>query len=95
MLHTAAQLTASCTPHAPSGRRLPPSVVSVELSCIRDWLPQPLSQLAGLRRLHVRRGLVSEGVLLTEYQALQHLTGGWRACVCVSRVASWMRVQRY
>ncbi|PRW57193.1 Ras-related RAB1BV [Chlorella sorokiniana] len=54
--------------------RLPPSIVSVELSCIRDWLPQPLSQLAGLQRLHVRRGLVSEGVLLTEYEALQHLT---------------------
>lgn len=37
-------------------------------------LPPQLSQLSGLRRLRVRRGLVSEGVLLTEYEALSTLT---------------------
>ncbi|KAL4451910.1 hypothetical protein ABPG75_007572 [Micractinium tetrahymenae] len=54
--------------------RLPPSILSVELSCIRDTLPLQLSQLSGLRSLAVRRGLVSEGVLLTEYECLAHLT---------------------
>lgn len=62
--------------HLSPPHRLPLGIVTVELSCIRDWLPQPLSQLAGLQRLHVRRGLVSEGVLLTEYEALGHLKGG-------------------
>lgn len=68
-------------PHAPRPRRLPPSILSVELSCIRDTLPPQLSQLCGLQRLVVRRGLVSEGVLLTEYECLAHLTGesAWRA----------------
>ena len=58
----------------PPPYRLPQSIVEVELSCIRDTLPPPLSQLAGLRTLHVRRGVVSEGVLLTEYEALSRLT---------------------
>lgn len=70
-------------------RRLPPSIVCVELSCIRDWLPQPLSQLTGLQRLHVRRGLVSDGVLLTEYEALQHLTGGHSGAVFAACWAGW------
>lgn len=63
------------TQACPDPRRLPPSILAVELSCIRDTLPPQLSQLHGLQSLAVRRGLVSEGVLLTEYECLAHLAG--------------------
>lgn len=57
-------------------RRPPPSLLHCELSCIRDNLPQPLSQLTTLRCLAVRHALISEGVLLAEYDSLASLTGG-------------------
>ncbi|KAI3437894.1 hypothetical protein D9Q98_000339 [Chlorella vulgaris] len=55
--------------------RPPPSLLHCELSCIRDNLPQPLSQLTTLRCLAVRHALISEGVLLAEYDSLASLTG--------------------
>jgi hypothetical protein len=51
-------------------------VLVCELSCTRDTLPPPLGQLAALQRLAVRRGVVSEGLLVTEYDCLAQLTGG-------------------
>lgn len=64
--------------------QLPPSLAAVELGAIRDTLPPALAQLQGLRRLAVRRSLLSEGVLLTEYEALAGLTGArWPACPLV------------
>jgi hypothetical protein len=59
-------------------RRPPPSLLHCELSCIRDNLPQPLSQLTTLRCLAVRHALISEGLLLAEYDSLASLTGGCR-----------------
>ena len=55
--------------------RLPPGVLSCELSCVRDTLPPQLTQLAALQRLVVRQGEVSEGVLLIEHDCLTRLTG--------------------
>jgi hypothetical protein len=70
-MHAASPCLALCT-HA---RRLPAGILSCELSCIRDTLPPQLTQLAALQRLVVRRGEVSEGVLLIEHDCLTRLAG--------------------
>ena len=80
------------TPSLVAACRLPPGILSVELSCIRDTLPPALAQLCGLQRLAVRRSVVSEGVLLTEYECLSRLTGaaeGWqKGGFCTGRGSS-------